>query len=196
MAPGKTRAEQAQAVIVFSDESGLFLLPPVRRNWAPAGHTPAIGIRTGHRPKVSVVGWCCYLPGQTARFFYRIVPGSVTDRILNRQLHQVHCALGLPIVLIWDNLSSHRSRRMKVFADSTDWLAPVRLPPYAPDLNPTEFGWAHIKNGPLANLGARTLDELITVARRSLRHIQLHPTLLVGFLAATGLSWNTQPSTP
>jgi transposase len=181
---------------VFADESGLSLLPPVRRTWAPIGRTPVIGIRMGHRPKVSAVGWCCYLPGQECRYFYRIVSGSVSDRILIRQLSQVHRSLGRPVVLVWDNLGSHRSRRMHAFADSSDWLTLVYLPPYAPDLNPVEGSWAHLKNGPLANLGARTLDELLTVARRGLRTIQHHPTLLTSFLTATGLSWNPQPSTP
>ncbi len=114
MAPGKTTAEHRKAVIVLSDESGLSLLPPVRRTWAPAGQTPTSEMRTGQRPKVSVVGWCCYSLGQPARYFYRVVPGSVTDRILIRQLRQVHRSLGRPIVLIWDNLSSRRSRRMRV----------------------------------------------------------------------------------
>ncbi|MFF4694323.1 transposase [Streptomyces chattanoogensis] len=183
-------------MIVFSDESGLSLLPPVRRTWAPAGQTPTLKMRMGQRPKVSVVGWCCYSPGQVARYFYRVVPGSVTDRILIRQLRQVHRSLGRPIVVIWDNLSSHRSRRMHMFAARSHWLTLVYLPPYAPDLNPVEGGWAHIKNGPLANLGARTLSELLTTARRGLRHIQRHPALVTGFLAATRLDWDPQPSTP
>lgn len=195
MAPGKTTAEHSGAVIVFSDESGLSLLPPVRRTWAPVGQTPTLQMRMGQRPKVFVVGWCCYSLGQPARYFYRVVPGSVTDRILIRQLHQVHRSLGRPIVLIWDNLSSHRSRRMRAFAARSHWLTLTYLPPYAPDLNPVEGGWAHLKNGLLANLGARTLDELLTTARRGLRHIQRHPALVTGFLAATHLDWNPQPST-
>ncbi|MYS82542.1 DDE endonuclease, partial [Streptomyces sp. SID5474] len=40
----------------------------------------------------------------------------------------------------------------------------------------------------LANLGARTLDELVAVARQGLRHIQRHPALLNSFLAATELT--------
>ena len=37
-----------------------------------------------------------------------------------------------------------------------DWLTVVRLPAYAPDLNPAEGVWANMKNG-LGNLAARTL---------------------------------------
>ena len=77
---------------------------------------------------------------------------------------------------------------MRAFADRVDWLTLVFLPPYAPDLNPVEGSWAHLKSGALANLGARTLDELVAVARQGLRHIQNHPALLNGFLAATDLT--------
>ncbi|MCQ4080773.1 transposase [Streptomyces sp. RB6PN25] len=99
-------------------------------------------------------------------------------------------------MLIWDNLSSHRSRPMRAFIARSTWLTVVYLPPYAPDLNPVEGSWAHLKNGPLANLGARSLDELLHTARRGLRHIQYQPKLLTGFLTATGLKWDAQPSTP
>ncbi|MFI6582897.1 transposase [Embleya sp. NPDC050493] len=79
-----------------------------------------------------------------------------------------------------------RSRRMRAFADRVDWLTLVFLPPYAPDLNPVEGSWAHLKGGALANPGARTLDELVTVARkRGLWDVQHRPALLEGFLAAT-----------
>jgi transposase len=37
------------------------------------------------------------------------------------------------------------------------WLTEVRLPSYAPDLNPVEGAWANMKNG-LGNLAARDVD--------------------------------------
>ncbi|MGW9211316.1 transposase [Embleya sp. NPDC055664] len=176
-------------MIVFSDESALSLLPPVRATWAPRGRTPTVRVRMGKRPKTSLVGWCCHPPDGPPRFLYRMVPGSVNDREPIRQLPQIHRTFDRPLILIWDNLGSHRSRRMRAFMERVDWLSLVFLPPYAPDLNPVEGSWAHLKNGPLANLGARTLDELVTVARRGLRDIQHRPALLNGFLAATDLTW-------
>ncbi|MFI6587518.1 IS630 family transposase [Embleya sp. NPDC050493] len=161
MAPGKTTARRTGAVIVFADETALSLLPPVRATWAPRGCTPTLRVRMGKRPKTSLVGWCCYPPGGLPKFLYRMVPGSVTDRELIRQLPDIHRTFDRPIVLVWDNLGSHRSRRMRAFADRVDWLTLVFLPPYAPDLNPVEGSWAHLKSGALANLGARTLDELV-----------------------------------
>ncbi|WP_374583037.1 transposase, partial [Frankia sp. CiP3] len=49
--------------------------------------------------------------------------------------HQLHA----PIILCWDNLNTHRSAAMRAFLTRyTSWLTVVRLPAYAPDLNPAE----------------------------------------------------------
>ncbi|GGP50961.1 hypothetical protein GCM10010185_24230 [Saccharothrix coeruleofusca] len=100
-------------------------------------------------------------------------------------------------MLIWDNLSAHLSgKTLQYTKDNTAWLTVVQLPAYAPDLNPTEGVWAHLKNTSLANLAARSLPELTHAARRGLRHIQRHPALLAGFLTHTGLTLDPTPSTP
>jgi hypothetical protein len=63
----------------------------------------------------------------------------------------------------------------------------VLLPGYAPDLNPVEGLWAHIKRS-LANLAARTLSELETLLRRRLKALQYRHSILGGFLTGTGLA--------
>ncbi|MFD2414930.1 transposase [Amycolatopsis pigmentata] len=42
---------------------------------------------------------------------------------------------------------------MRAFVDGHDWLSVVQLPAYAPELNPTEGAWSHVKRG-LGNLAA------------------------------------------
>ena len=50
--------------------------------------------------------------------------------------HQLHA----PVILIWDNLNTHISAAMRAFTSAhPDWLTEVRLPAYAPDLNPAEM---------------------------------------------------------
>ncbi|MFE9207480.1 transposase [Micromonospora sp. NPDC007230] len=44
-------------------------------------------------------------------------------------------------MLIWDNLNTHVSHRMHALAAARPWLTVIRLPAYAPDLNPTEGVW-------------------------------------------------------
>ncbi|OLE24162.1 MAG: transposase [Actinobacteria bacterium 13_1_20CM_3_71_11] len=82
---------------------------------------------------------------------------------------------------------------MRKFLDaSRQWLTVVRLPAYAPDLNPVEGVWAHMKHG-LGNLAACGLDQLTATVKRRLKQIQYRPDLIDGFLAQTGLSVQPQP---
>lgn len=68
------------------------------------------------------------------------------------------------------------------------WLTVFRLPPYAPELNPVEPVWSHLKRS-LANLAKHTIAELTALVKTRLKRMQYHPGLLAGFLATTGLDF-------
>lgn len=75
----------------------------------------------------------------------------------------------------WDGAPIHRSKVVKAFlADGGAerlWL--VQLPAYAPELNPVEGIWRHLKRVHLRNLCCRTLTELryeLRLATANLRH--------------------------
>ncbi len=68
-----------------------------------------------------------------------------------------------------------------------DRLRVIRLPAYAPELNPVEQVWSHIKRG-LGNLLVWGLDELVAVVKNRLKRLQYRPGLLDAFLAHTGLN--------
>lgn len=55
------------------------------------------------------------------------------------------------------------------------------MPAYAPELNPTEYLWGHLKHHELANLCAQNFGELKTLARRRLCSMQRRPTLITAF---------------
>ncbi|MFC6020782.1 transposase [Plantactinospora solaniradicis] len=67
------------------------------------------------------------------------------------------------------------------------WLHVIRLPAYAPDLNPTEQVWSHLKRG-IDNLAVTGVDQILAIVRNRLRRIQYRPDLVDGFLAHTGLT--------
>jgi putative transposase len=57
-------------------------------------------------------------------------------------LHELRAFEQGSVLLIWDGLPSHRSRRMSDWiANQRDWLSVERLPGYAPELNPIESAW-------------------------------------------------------
>jgi transposase len=92
-------------------------------------------------------------------------------------------------VLIWDGLSAHWSAKMGAFLDSQrDWLTAERLPAYAPELNPVEYLWANLKDLELANLPTTTLAEVADATEHGIQRVCKSDSLVVGFLAHTGLS--------
>ena len=89
-------------------------------------------------------------------------------------------------MLVWDGLNTHTSRAMRELIAARDWLTVYRLPPYAPELNPVEPMWSHLKRS-LANLAKRNLSQLTALVKTRLRRMQYRPGLLEGFLAKTRL---------
>jgi transposase len=80
------------------------------------------------------------------------------------------------IVLIWDSLGVPLNGRMRAVAGShAGWLSVIQLPGYAPDLNPAEGVWAHLKTS-LGNLAVHGLDDLDRLVRTRLKRMQYRPT--------------------
>jgi len=55
------------------------------------------------------------------------------------------------------------------------------LPGYAPELNPVEYIWGHLKKQEIPNLCPRELWQLSDAARAALRRMRRRPTLVRAF---------------
>ena len=146
-------------------------------------------------PRVSVAALLATKPGHRPRLVYRTHRGrrggrrkGFTEADYAALLDAAHQQLGGPIVLVWDNLSTHTSKAMAEFITARPWLTVYRLPPYAHQLNPVEPVWSHLKRS-LANLTKHTIAELTALVKSRLKPMQYRPTLLAGFLASTGLEF-------
>jgi len=197
---GARLAAATGAWICFEDEAGQALKPDKARTWAPHGHTPVVRV-SGNSGRLSVAGMACLRAGEPGRFFYRVhvhrrrkgSRPSLSEADYAALIAAAHRALGAPLILVWDNLNTHRSRRMRHFTEARpDWLTVVHLPGYAPDLNAVEGAWASMKSG-LGNHAARTLDQLEAIVRSRLRNIQRRPDLINAFLGQTGLTLDPRP---
>jgi transposase len=102
-------------------------------------------------------------------------------------LDAAHQQLGGPIVLVWDNLHGHSSTAMRTLIAARPWLRVYALPAYAPELNPVESVWSHLKRSQ-ANLAAGTLTCLANLAKTRLKKVQYTDGLVDGFFKGTGLS--------
>jgi transposase len=179
------------AWICFADESGASLVPPVRRTWAPVGHTPILRHRMRGRKRLSMAAVCCHRPdGSDARLAFHLREGAYdTDQLL-----PIVAALerllggGSPVILIWDNLPAHTSLAMRAWlASQHAWLTVEYLPAYAPDLNPVEGLWASLKGVELANRACGSLEELAAAAEQGIGRVRGESELLSSFLDQEGL---------
>ncbi|WP_420082048.1 IS630 family transposase (plasmid) [Streptomyces sp. JL4002] len=186
----------------FEDEAGFSMTPPRARTWGRRGQTPVIRVRGRSRRRTSVAALCCYKPGEKSRLIHRprthlLLKGarkSFSWKDYRDLLVRAHIQLGGPIVVVWDNLNTHLAAGLKRYEAEHDWLTTVRLPAYAPDLNPVEAVWSLVRRA-MANTAFDTPDDLDRVLRRELRRIQLRPHLINGCLTATGLTL-TLPTPP
>lgn len=194
VAGGKTVAAEQGAWVCFEDEAGQTLHPPKARTWGRRGRTPVVAVSGKGSGRVSIAGLVCVRPGHRSRLIYRtrVHRGRKGERRSFAEadyaalLDAAHQQLGGPIVVIWDNLNTHRSAAMRELIATRDWLHVIRLPAYAPELNPVEQVWSQVKRG-LGNLLVWGVDELVAVVKNRLRRIQHRPGLLDAFLAHTGL---------
>jgi len=93
-----------------------------------------------------------------------------------------------PLLVIWDGLPGHRSHDVRDFVRAQgDRLTLEFLPGYAPELNPVEHIWSHLKQHELANLCPRELWQLSAAARGALRRMRRRPTLVCAFWKQAGL---------
>jgi transposase len=175
-----------------------------RRRPAPGAgvDTPrVVGVCGKGSGRVSMAGLIAAKPGERTRLFYRIhtYHGRKTERkgfaeadyatLLRAAHHELHA----PLVVVWDGLNTHTSQVMRQFIDAHDWPTIVRLPAYAPQLNPTEGVWSHVKRD-LGNLAARGVDPLAATVKTLLKRLQYRPSIIDAFIAETGLT--IEPEAP
>jgi DDE superfamily endonuclease len=189
-------ARANSAWVVFFDESGISLIPPVRRTWSVRGRTPVLRHRMAWK-RASMAAALGYHPdGSRARLCFHLQQDAYDTDSLIMVLEQLAGFYrGQRVVLLWDGLSSHWSYKMRAHLDTQrDWLTVERLPAYAPKLNPVEYLWANLKGAELANFAGDTVAEVADQAHHGIQRVCDSDSLVVGFLAHTGLSLDDESS--
>ena len=128
--------------------------------------------------------------GSKARLCFHLQADSYDTDSLIEVLNQLAAFYaGHRVVLLWDGLSSHWSHKMRAHLDAQrHWLTVERLPAYAPELNPVEYLWANLKGTELANCTGDTIAQVAGQAQHGIQRVCDSDSLVVGFLAHTGLS--------
>jgi len=184
---------ERRAKLVFTDESGFLMLPLVRTTLAPQGRTPVLRHRARQRDKVSVAAALTLSPARGhVSLYYRTYPnGYVNAAAYAEFLRRVVCrASPAPLVLVHDRGGMHKGDAVRALCADFPRLDLNLLPPYAPELNPTEQLWNFEKDKELCNFVPRDLRELNEAVEGNLREVRHDQGRLRSFFAATPLPWD------
>lgn len=167
-----------QAMLYFQDESGISLIPVLGRTWAPKGKTPKVLV-TGKRG-----GFCVTSAISPAgKLIFRIEKGRVNAKkhieFLKKILKQHP---NRKIIVVEDSAPVHKAKKIEKFVEENKKrLAIYRLPPYCPELNPTEHVWAYLKAHELKTHQAQNTEELKHLVKRKMQSIQMKKQLIHSF---------------
>jgi transposase len=156
------RARRLGAHLVFIDESGALLSPLVRRTLAPKGETPILEHPTKNREKVSLIAALTLSPqGRHLGFYFSTLVNdhfeSFTVAWFVRELLR---HLRGPVIVVWDRGNMHKGPEIRQLLADFPRLSLEFLPPYAPELNPVEQIWTHVKWNRLSNFAPHDSTEL------------------------------------
>jgi transposase len=189
MAAHQKKCREEGAHIVLIDESGFFLNPLVRRTWAPKGRTPVMTGFGRHRDKVSTIAAISVAPmRRRIGLYFRTDPRTYVDAaaVVSFLRHLLRHLRG-KVVVVWDGGSNHKGPLIRELLGRCPRLHLERLPAYAPDLNPVEMIWSHLKYGLLCNFVPRHVRHLDRVVKSHLTELARTPSLIRALWAGSRL---------
>jgi transposase len=179
----KERARRERRELVFVDESGFYLLPGVVKTYGPKARTPVLDEWQTH-DHLSIMA------GVTSQ-------GKVYSLVRPKPLNGLHSIeflvhlgrlAGDRLLVIWDGSPIHRRAEVKDFvAAAGDAIHLEPLPAYAPDLNPVEWLWRHLKEVEMRNLTCLDLDQLHLELDLALGRVRQKSRLFRSFFEGAGL---------
>ena len=175
--PGlRARARRSGAVIFFVDEAAVRSDAHYGTTWGKIGQTPVVE-DTGDRFGVRLIS--AVSPRGDMKF--ASFEGKMTMERFIEFLEKLRRDVGRPLIVIADNASYHRGKRVQEYvAESNGGVYVENLPRYSPELNPDEQVWNHAKRR-LGRLFIATRDEMKVAVHGILRSIQQSAKLVLSF---------------
>ncbi len=177
------RARRERRALVFVDESGFYLLPGVVKTYAPRGRTPVLD-EWQTRDHLSVMGAVT----AEGKVYSLVRPTSLNGTHSVEFLTHLGRMIAGRVLVVWDGSPIHRRAEVQEFVAATEGGVQLeRLPAYAPDLNPVEWLWSHLKEVELRNLTCLDLDQLHMELHLALGRVRQRRDLVLSFFEGAGL---------
>lgn len=179
------QAKKRGAEIYFWDESGFRADVVQGTTWGVKGQTPIVAV-PGQRQSVSAASavnarggfwFVTYKGGMSAELFIEILKALMRHR-------------KKPLYLILDSLPAHKAKIVRDYVVSTKGRLELHfLPGYAPELNPDELVWNHIKRTGTAKTPLAKGESLHDRIDGELADIQRNRALVRSFFRDQSVSY-------
>jgi transposase len=146
-------------VLLTSDEAGFNLLSSRLRTYAPCGQTPILqqDCKYSHISAIAAIS-------PSGEIVSDFLDGNFDGNAIVKFLKKILTTFKKEIHLIWDGAKCHYGETVKTFLSTepdAKRLFLYRIPPYSPELNPTEQLWNNAKNVQLKNVFSKNKTELL-----------------------------------
>ncbi len=134
-------------------------------------------------PKLSAIS----AVSQKSDLYFQLRPGAIRSREVVKFLEHLLCHVRGNILLVWDRATIHRAASVRRFMLDHPRLHVTLLPAYAPELNPDEGVWRHLKGVFLANYCPDHVCDLKAELRKTTVRLRARPKLIRSFFDHAGL---------
>lgn len=179
------QAKRSGAEILFWDESGFRADTVHGKTWGLRGQTPVV-YRPGQRQSVSAAS------AVSARgdFWFCTYAGALNGELFVELLRQLMHRRRKSVYLILDSLPAHKRTLVRDYVDSTGGKLSLHfLPGYAPDLNPDELVWSHVKRTGTARRPLQKGEKLRERIDSELATVRDNPKLVRSFFQAPSVAY-------
>jgi len=174
------RAKRLGAKIFFLDEAGFQSDPPLGRTYGLKGHTPEI-VTSGQRQSVNVIS----AVNARGEFWAATYTGKLNKDSFVAFLENFMKSQGGKIFLVLDSHPAHKAEIVNQYVGSLEGRLELHpLPTYAPDLNPDEFVWSHMKTNGVSKRPLKKNESLQSRINKDLNDIKSKPHLVRSFFGA------------
>lgn len=181
----RARAKRVGAMIFFLDEVGVRSDQVLGRTWGVRGQTPEVPT-SGRRQSVSAVS----AVNARGAFWYELYTERLNaTRFVALLRHFMRRRPG-PIFLVLDGHPAHIAKAVAAYVQSLEGRLELHvLPGYAPELNPDEFVWNHLKRQGVSKTPLRRDESLRSRVHTDLAHIKSRPALIRSFFHAPSVAY-------
>lgn len=181
----KARAKRAGGRIFFLDEAGIRSDAVLGRTWAPRGQTPEVPT-SGQRQSVNAIS----AVSARGEFWYQVYTERFNATAFVKFLKAFLKGRRGPIFLVIDGHPSHRAKMVQHYVASLKGRLELHfLPGYAPELNPDEFVWNHLKKQGVSKKPLRQNESLHARVQSDLQNIKERPFLVRSFFCAPSVAY-------